>query len=211
MRPALCEEGLRLRRVLAQLAPHEREVHALVALKEIQASRARVDAQGRSILRFEQDRSRWDPLLIGRGSAALERAVEIDVQRAGERGPHELQAAIAACHAHARTAAQTDWAQIAALHDALAEREPSPTVELDRAAAVGMAPMAGNSSTSDQHRVAVSPMRSDAWTSSPSAPAMRNVSTTPKILGANGPAGVLGPRSRKAPPTANRNHSKHML
>jgi predicted RNA polymerase sigma factor len=137
MRPALCDEALRLGRVLAQLAPQQSEVHGLVALMEIQASRtrARVDAQGRPILLLEQDRGRWDHLLIGRGLAALERAAALG----GERGPYELQAAIAACHARAPAAVQTDWVQIVALYDALAQRLPSPVVELNRAVAVGMA------------------------------------------------------------------------
>jgi RNA polymerase sigma factor (sigma-70 family) len=137
MRPALCDEALRLGRVLAQLAPQQSEVHGLVALMEIQASRtrARVDAHGRPILLLEQDRGRWDHLLIGRGLAALERAAALG----GERGPYELQAAIAACHARAPAAVQTDWVQIVALYDALAQRLPSPVVELNRAVAVGMA------------------------------------------------------------------------
>jgi RNA polymerase sigma factor (sigma-70 family) len=137
MRPALSDEALRLGRVLAQLAPQEAEVQGLVALMEIQASRTRTrtDSAGRPILLLEQDRSRWDHLLIGRGLAALERAAALG----GERGPYALQAAIAACHARAPTAAQTDWAQIVALYDALAVRAPSPVVELNRAVAVGMA------------------------------------------------------------------------
>ena len=137
MRPALCEEALRLGRVLAQLAPDEAEVHGLVALMEIQASRtkARIDKGGRPILLLEQDRGRWDRLLIGRGLVALERAAALG----GERGPYELQAAIAACHGRALSADQTDWAQIVALYDALAQRQPSPVVELNRAVAVGMA------------------------------------------------------------------------
>ncbi len=137
MRPALCDEALRLGRVLAQLAPLSREVHGLVALMEVQASRtrARTDAAGRPILLLEQDRSRWDRLLIGRGLAALERAAALG----GEPGPYELQAAIAACHARAPSAAETDWPQIVALYDALALRLPSPVVELNRAVAGGMA------------------------------------------------------------------------
>ena len=137
MRPALCEEALRLGRILAGLAPHESEVHGLVALMEIQASRirARVDAQGRPVLLMEQDRSRWDPLLIRRGLIALERSGALG----GARGPYALQAALAACHARAKTAADTDWAQIVALYDALAQVAPSPVVELNRAVAVGMA------------------------------------------------------------------------
>ena len=137
MRPALCEEALRLGRILAGLAPHESEVHGLVGLMEIQASRtrARVDAQGRPVLLMEQDRSRWDPLLIRRGLIALERAGTLG----GARGRYALQAALAACHARAKTAADTDWVQIVALYDALAQVAPSPVVELNRAVAVGMA------------------------------------------------------------------------
>jgi predicted RNA polymerase sigma factor len=129
--------------VLAGLAPHAPEVHGLVALMEIQASRAhaRVDAQGRPVLLLEQDRSRWDALLIRRGLAALARAGALG----GASGPYALQAALAACHARARTAAATDWEQIVALYDALAQVAPSPVVELNRAVAVGMAfgPAAG--------------------------------------------------------------------
>jgi RNA polymerase sigma factor (sigma-70 family) len=143
MRPTLCDESLRLGRILAELAPAEPEVHGLVALMEIQASRARarVDQAGEPILLLEQDRARWDQLLIGRGLAALARAEELG----GALGPYALQAAIAACHARARTAAETDWARIAALYDALAELTPSPVVELNRAVAIGMAfgPAAG--------------------------------------------------------------------
>jgi predicted RNA polymerase sigma factor len=137
MRPTLCDEALRLGRVLEGLMPGESEVHGLVALMEIQASRthARVDAQGRPVLLLDQDRSRWDPLLIRRGLAALGRAVALG----GASGPYALQAALAACHARARTAGETDWAQIVALYDALAQVSPSPVVELNRAVAVGMA------------------------------------------------------------------------
>lgn len=137
IRPALCEEALRLGRVLAQLAPREPEVHGLVALMEIQASRfgARVDRRGRPVLLMDQDRSRWDRLLIGRGLAALARAEDLGAPL----GPFTLQAAIAACHARALTAAETDWVRIAALYDALAQVTPSPVVELNRAVAVGMA------------------------------------------------------------------------
>ena len=142
-RPALCEEALRLGRVLAGLMPQEREVHGLVALMEIQASRlpARVGPDGAPVLLLDQDRSRWDPLLIRRGLAALERAESLG----GALGPYTLQAAIAACHARARVASATDWARIAALYDALAQVMPSPVVELNRAVAVGMAfgPAAG--------------------------------------------------------------------
>jgi len=142
-RPALCEDALRLGRILAELAPHESEVHGLVALMEIQASRlaARVDGRGEPILLMNQNRSRWDHLLIGRGLAALARAES----QGGALGPYALQAAIAACHARARDAADTDWQRIAALYDALAQVTPSPVVELNRAVAVSMAfgPAAG--------------------------------------------------------------------
>lgn len=142
MRPALCEEALRLGRVLAGLAPAEPEVHGLVALMELQASRlpARLDAQGRPVLLAAQDRARWDRLLIHRGLAALARA-EAD----GAPGPYALQAAIAACHARAAQADATDWARIVALYDALLRQAPSPVVALNRAVAVGMAegPAAG--------------------------------------------------------------------
>jgi RNA polymerase sigma factor (sigma-70 family) len=143
MRPALCEEALRLGRILAQLMPEASEVHGLVALMEIQASRlhARVDAQGRPVLLANQDRSRWDALLIRRGLAALERAETLG----GALGPYALQAALAACHARARTVEETDWPQIVAIYDALAQVAPSPVVELNRAVAVSMAfgPAAG--------------------------------------------------------------------
>jgi RNA polymerase sigma factor (sigma-70 family) len=137
MRPALCEEALRLGRILAELAPKEPEVHGLVALMEIQASRApaRIGPSGEPILLLDQDRARWDHLLVRRGLAALERAETLS----GALGPYALQAAIAACHARARTAAETDWARIAALYDALAQIAPSPVVELNRAVAVAMA------------------------------------------------------------------------
>ncbi|KQW93858.1 RNA polymerase subunit sigma-24 [Massilia sp. Root418] len=137
MRPALCEEALRLGRVLAELAPQEPEVHGLVALMEIQSSRARArtDARGAPVLLLEQDRSRWDQLLIRRGLAALARAE----QTGRGLGPYALQAAIAACHARARRAEDTDWARIAALYDGLAQLAPSPVVELNRAVALSMA------------------------------------------------------------------------
>ncbi len=137
MRPALCEDALRLGRIVAGLMPDEPEVQGLVALLEIQASRsrARVGPTGEPIVLTEQDRSRWDHLLIGRGLAALQRAEELG----GARGPYAMQAAIAACHARARTAAETDWARIAALYQALAEVTPSPVIELNRAVALGMA------------------------------------------------------------------------
>jgi RNA polymerase sigma factor (sigma-70 family) len=143
MRPALAQEALRLGRVLAGLAPDEPEVHGLVALMELQASRsaARVDAEGRPVLLLDQDRGRWDRLLIRRGLLALERAEHLG----GALGRYALQAAIAACHARARTPHETDWARIAALYDALAQVAPSPVVELNRAVAIGMAfgPAAG--------------------------------------------------------------------
>ena len=143
MRPALCEEALRLGRILAELAPHESEVHGLVALMEIQASRsrARVGPSGEPILLLEQNRARWDQLLIRRGQAALARAVALG----GVLGPYAVQAAIAACHARARRAEETDWPRIVALYDALAQLAPSPVVELNRAVAVSMAfgPAAG--------------------------------------------------------------------
>jgi predicted RNA polymerase sigma factor len=137
MRPALCEEALRLGRILAELAPTQPEVHGLVALMEIQASRAkaRVGPAGEPVLLLDQDRARWDHLLIGRGLAALERAEALG----GALGPYALQAAIAACHARALEARQTDWARIAALYDALAQLAPSPVVELNRAVAIAMA------------------------------------------------------------------------
>ena len=143
LRPALCEEALRQGRILAGLMPSEAEVHGLVALMEIQASRAkaRVSAAGEPILLLDQDRARWDRLLINRGLAALERAEKLG----GMRGPYAIQAAIAACHARARTGDETDWARIAELYGELAEIAPSPVVELNRAVAVGMAhgPAAG--------------------------------------------------------------------
>jgi len=143
MRPALCGEAQRLARILAELAPNEPEVHGLAALLELQSSRAaaRVDASGRPVLLLEQNRARWDPLLIRRGLAALERAEALT----GSPGPYALQAAIAACHARARSADETDWKRIAALYGALAQATPSPVVELNRAVAVAMAdgPAAG--------------------------------------------------------------------
>ena len=143
IRPALCEEALRLGRILAELVPQQPEVHGLVALMELQASRlrARIGPSGEPVLLLDQDRARWDQLLIGRGLAALERAERLG----GALGPYALQAAIAACHARARTPEQTDWAAIAALYDALAQIAPSPVVELNRAVALAMAfgPAAG--------------------------------------------------------------------
>jgi RNA polymerase sigma factor (sigma-70 family) len=143
MRPALCEDALRLGRILAGLAPREAEVHGLVALMEIQGSRlrARTGPSGRPVLLLEQDRARWDQLLIRRGLAALERSEALG----GGLGPYALQAAIAACHARARTPEETDWARIAALYDALTRLAPSPIVDLNRAVAVAMAfgPAAG--------------------------------------------------------------------
>ena len=143
MRPALCEEALRLGRILAELVPQEPEAHGLVALMEIQASRlrARVGPAGEIVPLFEQNRARWDQLLIRRGLAALERAEAFG----GTLGNYTLQAAIAACHARARAPEETDWARIVALYDGLAQLAPSPVVELNRAVAVGMAfgPAAG--------------------------------------------------------------------
>ena len=143
MRPGLCEDALRLGRILAELAPQEPEVHGLVALLEIQASRskARVDAAGEPILLLEQDRGRWDQLLVRRGLDALERTEKLG----GANGMYALQAAIAACHARAKTGEETDWRRIVALYETLAEVAPSPIVELNRAVAVAMAfgPAAG--------------------------------------------------------------------
>ena len=143
MRPALCEDALRLGRILAELVPQEAEVHGLVALMEIQASRlrARVGPSGEPILLLDQNRARWDHLLIRRGLTALARVEALG----GALGPYALQAAIAACHARARTPEETDWARIAALYDTLAQITPSPVVELNRAVAVSMAygPVAG--------------------------------------------------------------------
>ena len=143
MRPALCEDALRLGRFLAALVPGQPEVHGLVALMEIQASRmrTRVGPSGEPVLLLDQDRARWDLLLIHRGLAALDRA-----ERSGlTPGPYALQAAIARCHARASTAAVTDWTRIASLYGALAQVAPSPVVELNRAVAVAMAfgPAAG--------------------------------------------------------------------
>jgi RNA polymerase sigma-70 factor, ECF subfamily len=137
MRPALCEEALRLGRILAELAPAEAEVHGLVALMEIQASRsrARTGRSGEPILLLDQNRALWDQLLIRRGLAALDRAQQIG----GPPGAYALQASIAACHARARTSEETDWKRIAALYNALAQLTPSPVVELNRAVAFGMA------------------------------------------------------------------------
>jgi RNA polymerase sigma-70 factor, ECF subfamily len=153
MRPALCEDALRLGRILAELAPREPEVHGLVALMEIQASRAtaRVGPSGEPILLFDQNRARWDQLLIRRGLAAIARAENACSEKlntgdhGGRHGPYLLQAAIAACHARARTSEETDWAQIVALYAELARLMPSPVVELNRAVAIAMAfgPAAG--------------------------------------------------------------------
>ena len=143
LRPALCDDALRLGRILAGLMPNEPEVHGLVALMEIQSSRsrARVGPRGEAVLLLEQDRGRWDQLLIRRGLAALERAEQLG----GSSGPYALQAAIAACHARAHRAEETDWERIVTLYDALAERTPSPVVDLNRAVAISMArgPAAG--------------------------------------------------------------------
>jgi len=137
MRPALCDEALRLGRILAELAPREPEVHGLIALMEIQASRAaaRTNSSGQPILLLDQDRSRWDQLLIQRGLTALARAEALG----GALGPYALQAAVASCHARARTAGETDWVRIVALYDALAQLAPSPVVDLNRAVAIAMA------------------------------------------------------------------------
>jgi RNA polymerase sigma-70 factor, ECF subfamily len=137
MRPSLCEEALRLGRILAELTPGEPEVHGLVALMEIQASRsaARLGPSGEPVLLLDQDRARWDQLLIRRGLAALERATGLE----GALGPYALQATVAACHARARTAQETDWVRIVALYDALAQLAPSPIVDLNRAVAISMA------------------------------------------------------------------------
>ena len=136
LRPALCEDALRLGRILAELAPNEGEVHGLVALMEIQASRARarVGPKGEPVLLLDQDRTRWDRLLIRRGLAALARAESL-----GALGPYGLQAAIAACHARAKSGEETEWARMVALYDALAQLQPSPIVALNRAVAVSMA------------------------------------------------------------------------
>jgi RNA polymerase sigma factor (sigma-70 family) len=143
IRPALCEEAIRLGRVLAELAPREAEVHGLVALMEIQASRAkaRVGPTGEPILLFNQDRGKWDQLLIHRGLTGLDRAEKLSPRR----GPYTIQSAIAACHARAHTPEETDWGRIVSLYDALAELAPSPVVQLNRAVAVAMAsgPAAG--------------------------------------------------------------------
>jgi RNA polymerase sigma-70 factor (ECF subfamily) len=143
LRPALCEDALRLGRILAELVPQEPEVHGLVALMEIQASRskARVGRSGEPILLFDQNRSHWDQLLIRRGLAALARAEKLG----GANGPYALQAAIAACHARARTPEETDWGRIVELYDTLAQRMPSPVIELNRSVAVSKAfgPAAG--------------------------------------------------------------------
>ena len=137
MRPALCEEALRLGRIVAELDPKEPEVHGLVSLMEIQASRsrARIGPSGEPILLFDQNRGHWEQLLIRRGLAALGRAEKLG----SPRGPYTLQAAIAACHARALTPAETDWPRIVGLYDALIEVSPSPVVELNRAVAVSMA------------------------------------------------------------------------
>jgi len=137
MRPALCHEALRLGRVLAELVPKEPEVHGLVSLMEIQASRSRARSgpSGEPVLLLDQDRGRWDHVLVRRGLAALARAEDLG----GALGPYALQATIAACHARAGTAAETDWVRIAALYDALSQLTPSPVVELNRAVALSMA------------------------------------------------------------------------
>jgi len=147
IRPGLCDEALRLGRILAELAVHEPEVHGLVAMMEIQASRlhARVAPNGDPILLLDQDRGRWDHMLIRRGLAALDRAEREAATQGVGLGPYALQAEIAACHARAHTATETDWERIAAIYDALGRLTPSPVVELNRAVAVSMAegPAAG--------------------------------------------------------------------
>jgi len=143
MRPALCEEALRLGRILAELVPREPEVHGLIALMEIQASRApaRIGSSGEPVLLLDQNRARWDQLLIRRGLTALARAEKLEARP----GTYTLQASIAACHARALTPEQTDWERIVTLYDALAHLAPSPIVELNRAVALSMAfgPAAG--------------------------------------------------------------------
>jgi RNA polymerase sigma-70 factor (ECF subfamily) len=167
LRPALCEDALRLGRILAELVPNEAEVHGLVALMEIQASRAkaRVGPSGEPILLLDQDRAKWDRLLINRGLAALEGAEKLG----GTRGSYAIQAAIAACHARARTGVETDWARIAALYSELAEVAPSSVVELNRAVAIGMAvgPAAGLE--------VVNPLQND--------PALRSYHLLPSVRG----------------------------
>lgn len=140
MRPGLCDDALRLGRILAELMPDEPEVHGLVALMEIQASRAaaRIGPDGEPVLLLEQNRARWDQLLIHRGLAALERAEKLGASRQPPRGPYTLQAAIAACHARALVAEDTDWAAIVGLYGALAQLTPSPIIELNRAVALSM-------------------------------------------------------------------------
>jgi predicted RNA polymerase sigma factor len=140
MRPQLCQEALRLGRILAELAREEPEVHGLVALMEIQASRfaARTGSSGEPVLLLDQDRARWDQLLIRRGLAALDRAEALASTSKRAAGPYALQAAIAACHARARTAEETDWPRIVGLYGALGEIAPSPIVELNRAVALAM-------------------------------------------------------------------------
>src|SRR5581483_5127833 len=144
--PTLCEDALRLGRILAELAPAEPEVHGLVALMEIQASRsrARVGPSGEPVLLFDQNRAHWDQLLIRRGLTALDRAEKLRKEKVRSsindtQGRYELQAAIAACHARARTPEETDWPRIVALYESLAKVVPSPIIELNRAVAVGMA------------------------------------------------------------------------
>ncbi|MGA8221766.1 MAG: RNA polymerase sigma factor [Candidatus Acidiferrales bacterium] len=167
LRPALCEDALRLGRILAELVPNEAEVHGLVALMEIQASRAkaRVGPSGEPILLLEQNRAQWDRLLIRRGLAALERAQRLG----GQKGTYAIQAEIAACHARAATNEETDWARIAELYKELAEIAPSPVVELNRAVAVSMAfgPEAGLE--------LVNPLQDD--------PAMRSYHLLPSVRG----------------------------
>jgi predicted RNA polymerase sigma factor len=166
VRPALCEDAMRLGRILAELAPQDPEIHGLVALMEIQASRlkARVDATGTPILLLDQDRSRWDRALVQHGLASLARA-----ELGGPLGPYALQAAIAACHARAATAEETEWTRICALYDALAQLTPSPVVELNRAVAYALAfgPAAGLE--------IVEPLRRD--------PALKEYHLLPSVVG----------------------------
>ncbi|WP_020667206.1 RNA polymerase sigma factor [Amycolatopsis nigrescens] len=170
MRPALCEDALRLGRIVAGLMPDDPEVHGLVALMEIQASRtkARTGPSGEPILLLDQDRGRWDQLLIRRGLAALERAEALG----GAHGPYALQAALAACHARARTAEETDWGRIVGLYDVLAKLNPSPVVELNRAVAVamGFGPEAGLELV-------------DALTEGPAAASLKNYHLLPSVRG----------------------------
>jgi RNA polymerase sigma factor (sigma-70 family) len=207
IRPALCEDALRLGRILAELAPQEPEVHGLVALMEIQASRlrARVGPSGEPVLLLDQDRGRWDHVLIGRGLAALERAGQLG----GALGPYALQAAIAACHARGRTASETDWERIVALYDALAQLAPSPVVELNRAVAVAMAfgPAAGlelvDALTSEPSLRAYDRLfRARAATSSPGSAASVRHARSSSARHRSRATGGSGSCSSSAPPRA---------